>query len=97
MSGEVETRQEVSCSSVTPLVPSEEFPEPQDVTFPVQQHDEPTNISESTSLASGTPDAAPLPSPPMGDYMYFPILQDKKTIEYVRKTKVSGLNVLFCF
>ncbi|KAG0724170.1 2',3'-cyclic-nucleotide 3'-phosphodiesterase [Chionoecetes opilio] len=73
--------------SLAPLVPEEEFLEPQDEYLSALEQDVP-RVSHESLPAAPTPEAYPTPAPPMGEHLYYPILQDKETMEYVQNSKV---------
>ena len=101
-------RQEAPRPSLTPLIASEESPDTQDVA-PVPsvlpqdepQPEPPPEPSDRSASPSPPPpamgDGEALPSPPKGDYLDYPIMQDMKTIEYVQKSKVSDFYQYFFF
>lgn len=71
---------------VAPHVAESSVPRESPAPVTQQQHDQ--DDGSGPSLAPGTPAPAPSFTPPKGDHLEFPILQDVGTVEYVQKSKV---------
>lgn len=66
---------------------------PQVSAAPVSEKHDDRVGSSGPALAPGTSAPAFFFTPPEGDHLDFPILQDTRTVEYVQRSKVSGQNI----